>query len=348
MIELIEVEHSYGSTQVLQKVSLRLETGQVGCVLGESGCGKTTLLRCIAGFETISGGEIRTGHKLLSSVGQHVAAEQRRIGMVFQDYALLPHLTVLQNVAFGLHELGSTERTKRSRDMLERVRLQEMAQRYPHELSGGQQQRVAIARALAPQPDLLLMDEPFSNLDGAMRNRLGEEVRELLNALGATALIVTHDHHDAFAMSDVAGVLHRGALRQWSRTYDLYHSPADRYVADFVGRGAWLGGVVRGAGEIETSLGTFSGQLRESCADGTRVQLLLRPDDVIHVDDSDLRARVLSRRFRGSDYLYELSLSDGQRLLSLVPSHHDHAVGETIGIRINPLHLVAFPDESSG
>lgn len=345
MIELLEIEHSYGDTKVLQKVSLKLESGQIGCVLGPSGCGKSTLLRCIAGFEVISGGQIRTDRETLNAANRHLPAELRRIGMVFQDYALLPHLTVLNNVAFGLHQQNSEQRRRRSMDMLERVRLAELAQRYPHELSGGQQQRVAIARALAPQPELLLMDEPFSNLDGGMRARLGQEVKDLLNGLGATALIVTHDHHDAFAMSDVAGVLHDGKLKQWSRTYDLYHKPEDRYVADFVGRGVWLPGVVSGNNEVNIEFARVRGDLPADLAAGTRVDFLLRPDDVVHDDASELTAEVVSRRFRGSEFLYELALASGQRLLSSVPSHHDHAIGEQIGFRLETDHLVVFPAE---
>ncbi len=187
------------------------------------------------------------------------------------------------------------------------------------------------------------MDEPFSNLDGAMRSRLGLEVRQLLNSLGATALIVTHDHHDAFAMSDVAGVLHEGRLRQWSSTYDLYHRPADRIVADFVGRGVWLPGVVRGRDQVDIELGLVSGQISKEVANGTRVNLLLRPDYVVHDDDSRLTAEVISRQFRGSEFLYELALPSGQRLLSAVPSHHDHAVGEHIGIRLETDHMVVLP-----
>ncbi len=348
MIELVGIEHSYGATAVLRQVSLKLEAGQIGCVLGPSGCGKTTLLRCIAGFESISGGEIRTSNAVLSSATEHVPAESRHIGMVFQDYALLPHLTVLQNVAFGLHRSGKDERKQRALDMLERVRLQELSARYPHELSGGQQQRVAIARALAPQPELLLMDEPFSNLDVGMRGSLGREIKELLNALGATALIATHDHHDAFSMGDVAGVLNAGKLSQWSSTYDLYHQPADRFVAEFVGRGVWLPGVVSGRNEVEIELGHARGHVREALEAGSHVELLLRPDDVVHDDDSELKAKVISRRFRGSEFLYELALPSGRQVLSSVPSHHDHSVGEYIGIRLETEHMVVFPARESG
>ncbi len=341
MLELLSVSYSIGGESILEGLGLSLERGRIGCLLGPSGCGKTTALRCIAGFERPDAGRILAGGRELSGPGRHVAPEARRIGMVFQDYALMPHLDVAGNVGFGLRRGGEAD--SRIREMLAIVGLEGLERRYPHELSGGQQQRVALARALAPRPELLLMDEPFSNLDALLRERLAAEVREILKALGTTALVVTHDHHDAFSVADDVGVMRRGRLLQWDTAYNIYHRPADRFVAGFVGQGVWLRGVVSSADSVALALGEATGSMTERLAAGTEVDLLLRPDDVVHDDTAALKARVVGRRFRGPQFLYELETADGQRLLSAVPSHHDHAVGEMIGIRIQTDHMVVFP-----
>jgi iron(III) transport system ATP-binding protein len=343
MLRLVDVSYRYGAEPVLDGVSLELERGHIGCLLGPSGSGKTTLLRCIAGFEPVHGGAIYAGAVELSSATHQIPAEQRRIGMVFQDYALLPHLDVLRNVAFGLHRLAAEERRARALKCLQQVGLETLAHRFPHELSGGQQQRVAIARAMAPEPDLLLMDEPFSNLDASLRQSLSRELRGLLKALGATALVATHDHHDAFAMADDVGVLDHGRLLQWDTAYRLYHRPADRFVADFVGNGVWLPGRIVGSDTVETETGTLSGTLQTPMPVGATVDVLLRPDDVLLDDTSPLRARLAAKQFKGSTFLYELSLGSGTHLLASVASHHDHAVGASIGIRLETKHMVVFP-----
>jgi iron(III) transport system ATP-binding protein len=218
-------------------VSLGLAAGQIGVLIGPSGCGKTTLLRAVAGLEPLAGGRIRMDGRLLGDAvdGTQVPAESRRIGMVFQDYALFPHLSVADNVAFGVQDLPRTERSARVQRMLELVGLSQAARRAPHQLSGGQQQRIALARALAPGPRLLLLDEPFSNLDVDLRERLAHEVRGILKETGTTALFVTHDQLEAFALGDVIGVMQRGRLEQWDDAYTLYHRPATRFVAQFIG-----------------------------------------------------------------------------------------------------------------
>lgn len=342
MLEISNLSHDFDGDATLADVSLRLDAGRIGCILGPSGSGKTTLLRCIAGFERPSGGEIIAAGKPLDRPGHHVPPEQRRIGMVFQDYALLPHLNVLRNVMFGLRKLSRDESRRRATEMLERVDLAGFADRFPHQLSGGQQQRVAIARALAPGPSLLLMDEPFSNLDAGMRNSLGREIRDLLRELQATTLIVTHDHHEAFALADDAGVLEAGRLLQWDTVYQLYHRPVNRYVADFIGQGAWLRGRVMEQNVVVTELGPVTGSMKRSLPAGTVVDLLLRPDDVVHDDASPMQAKVIEKSFRGSEFLYTLELASGSRVISSVPSHHDHRDGEMIGIRLETDHVVVF------
>lgn len=355
LLELHNVAYAYGHRKVVEGLSFRLEPGVIGCLLGPSGCGKTTVLRCIAGFEHVSGGAIRLNGDLVSSTDVHLPAERRRIGMVFQDYALFPHLTVSENIAFGLRGIGAGQQQARVDALLNTVGLAGEGRKYPHELSGGQQQRVALARALAPRPRLLLLDEPFSNLDVDLRERLALEVRGILKAEETTAILVTHDQHEAFAIADEIGVMHEGHIQQWDVPYNLYHRPANRFVADFVGQGVFLPGEVLSASRIQIELGTLpSAMLVGGNADeiakerGSRVSVLLRPDDVIHDDASDLQAEVVAKAFRGAEFLYTLKLASGVQVLSLVPSHHNHAIGERIGIRLDVDHVVAFHTSETG
>jgi iron(III) transport system ATP-binding protein len=342
MLQLSDLAIRLGDRTVVENLSLDLQVGEIGCLLGASGCGKTTVLRAIAGFEKPAAGRIVLAGKEVSSAAKMLPPEQRQIGMVFQDYALFPHLTVAGNIAFGLRGLGKTEQTTRVADALKLVGLDHVEQRYPHELSGGQQQRVALARALAPRPQLLLMDEPFSNLDVELRERLGQEVRAILKAAGMTAILVTHDQREAFAVADKVGVMTEGHIRQWATPYDLYHQPLDRFVADFVGEGVLLPGIVAAGGKVEFELGIVHGKMPENCCMGCVADVLVRPDDVLHDDASSMKARVLAKAFRGAQFLYTLALPSGQKVLSLVPSHHNHALGEDIGIRLEIDHVIAF------
>jgi len=346
LLELQQLSHAYGGHTVVHDLSLHLAPGTIGCLLGPSGCGKTTVLRCIAGFERPDAGLIRVGSALVSGPGQHMPTERRQIGMVFQNYALFPHLKVGANIAFGLQAMPSAARDKRVDELLDLVGLPTQSNKYPHELSGGQQQRVALARALAPRPRLLLLDEPFSSLDVDLRERLASEVRTILRAEGTTAILVTHDQHEAFAMADEVGVMQHGRIEQWDTPYNLYHLPANRFVADFVGQGAFVPGEALDGGAIRIELG----MLRHPAAvaatrwkSGNLVTVLLRPDDIVHDDGSQVTAEVVGKAFRGAEFLYTLRLASGQLVLSLVPSHHDHAPGERIGIRLDVDHVIAFP-----
>ena len=342
-LELRELTRRFGATAAVERLSIALDAGRIGCLLGPSGSGKTTVLRCIAGFERPDAGEVLAGGERLAAPGVWVPPERRRIGMVFQDYALFPHLGVLANVGFGLRDGDRAARRRRALEMLELVGLADQADKLPHELSGGQQQRVALARALAPRPRLVLLDEPFSNLDAEVRMELAQQVRAALKAEGATALLVTHDQREAFAIADEIGVLRAGRLEQWDVPWKLYHSPATRFVADFVGEGSFIQGTVLGPGRVSTELGVIEGQLTHGQPAGTHVDLLLRPDDVIHDDESELRAEVVERVFRGAQFRYTLRLPSGATALSFAPSHHDHPIGERIGIRLDAQHLVGFP-----
>jgi iron(III) transport system ATP-binding protein len=343
-LEVRDLRFSYpGMPPVVEGFNLSLAEGEIGCLLGSSGCGKTTALRCIAGLEPVQGGEIRFRGEIVSRPGLNVPTEERRIGVVFQDYALFPHLDALDNVAFGLRALAKPDRRKRAAELLAMVGLPGSGAKYPHELSGGQRQRVALARALAPSPRLLLLDEPFSNLDGDLRERLSLEVRGILKAQGTTALLVTHDQNEAFAMADTVGVMRKGRIEQWDTAYNLYHRPASRFVADFVGEGAFIDGLASDSDGIDTVLGALKHCPGCELKPGMPVALLLRPDDIQHDDAAHLKAEVVKKAFRGAEFLYTLRLDDGKQLLSLVPSHHNHAVGEKIGIKLDVDHVVAFP-----
>ena len=240
LLALEKVQLAYdmpdGLHAVVNDFSLHLERGDIGCLLGASGCGKSTVLRAIAGFEPVRSGSISLGGVLLSSPSKLVAPELRRVGMMFQDYALFPHLTAAQNVAFGLRRQDKATQRARVAEMLELVALADAADSYPHELSGGQQQRIALARALAPAPELLLLDEPFSNLDVDTREHLAFEVREILRATGHTSLLVTHNQAEAFAIADKIGIMAAGALRQWDSPHQLQHQPQDDFVKEFIRR----------------------------------------------------------------------------------------------------------------
>jgi iron(III) transport system ATP-binding protein len=352
-VESIRVGYPVGRSvqEIVHGLSFALTRGEIGCLLGPSGCGKTTVLRAIAGFESLLDGRIALGGRELSSIRHTAAPETRQVGVVFQDYALFPHLSVWENIAFGLHKLGTTERKKRVDTLLAMVGLGSHARQYPHELSGGQQQRVALARALAPRPDLLLLDEPFSNLDVDLRERLALEVRDILKELGTTAILVTHDQHEAFAIADRIGVMQNGEIVQWDNAYNLYHRPGNRFVADFIGQGVFTRGTIDlPKQQVSIELGTLPlWQGVDVCATSDRnaaeVDVLLRADDVIHDDSSPLQAEVVRKAFRGAEFLYTLKLPSGQQLLALVPSHHDHAIGERIGIRLGADHVVTFPSE---
>ena len=329
-------------------VSLGLAAGQIGVLIGPSGCGKTSLLRAVAGLERVAGGSVAMDGRVLADTTTHVEPEQRRIGMVFQDYALFPHLSVRDNVLFGVQGLPRAEREARADDLLERVGLSHAARRAPHQLSGGQQQRVALARALAPRPQLLLLDEPFSSLDADLRERLAQDIRAVLQATGTTALFVTHDQLEAFAIGDVIGVMNRGRLEQWDDAYSLYHRPASRFVAEFIGHGVFAPGRIAVTAEgprVMTPLGPLADAAEcplPGAYAGDECDVLLRADDIVHDDAAPVKARIERKAFRGSEFLYTLCLASGERVLAHVPSHHDHHVGEWIGIRAVVDHVVTF------
>ena len=320
-------------------LALTVARGEIVALVGPSGCGKTTTLRLVAGFERPDAGAITiAGAVVADADGTFVAPEHRHVGVVFQDFALFPHLTVARNVGFGL--AAFPDRAARVREMLDLVGLADVAQRYPHQLSGGQQQRVAVARALAPEPALLLLDEPFSNLDADLRAQVRDVVRGAIRATRSTALFVTHDQEEALELADRVGVMATGRLQQVAPPDEIYHRPATRFVAEFLGAAVFLPGVVTADG-IETELGAISKPPRAVL--GGSVHVLVRPDDVAFVAASSGNAVLVERVFRGSEVRYTIELPSGLRLPSSQPSATTVPVGTRVRAQIQLDHVVAFP-----
>jgi iron(III) transport system ATP-binding protein len=313
----------HGWRAVVQELSLALPRGEIGALLGASGCGKTTALRAIAGFEPIAAGRIVLDGIELAGRGDALPPEQRRVGMMFQDYALFPHLDVAGNIGFGIHALASKSRDARVHELLELVGLEHAARTYPHELSGGQQQRVALARALAPRPSLLLLDEPFSSLDVQTRARLASELRSLLKATGTTSLLVTHDQAEAFAMADRVGVMAEGRLLQWDRPTCLYRQPAHREVATFIGRGMLVPlSLLHGGGDGD---------------------VLLRPGDLHPDPDGPLQGVLTAVTFRGPHFEGRVRLPDGSHIDVDLGVAEPPAIGGTLALRWQATSPIRFP-----
>lgn len=342
MLRLENIEARFGHHVIVDHLGFQLGEGEIGCLLGPSGCGKTTLLRTIAGFEAISSGHIELNQQTISTPQQQLPPEQRNVGMVFQDFALFPHLNVFDNIAFGIRKQSTQAQKARVRQLLEHVGLAAYEKRYPHQLSGGQQQRIALARALAPKPRLLLMDEPFSSLDAVLRESLANDMRQLIKDEGITALLVTHDQQEAFVMADRAGVMYQGKLLQWGTPYDLYHEPSHPFVANFIGQGVLLPGRVGSSSVVNTAIGELQCHCLSSQAVGDQVDVLIRPDDLIIDAQSPRRATIVAKGFRGAHFLYTVELADGSQLYCMTSSHQKHAIGEQIGLRLNMDHLVYF------
>jgi iron(III) transport system ATP-binding protein len=329
----------FGRTVAVDAATLSVEPGEILALLGPSGCGKTTFLRLVAGFERADAGTIVLAGRMVAGDGLFVAPERRRAGFVFQDYALFPHLSVDGNVGFGVDRDGRPERVART---LALVGLEGLGDRYPHELSGGQQQRVALARALAPGPSIVLLDEPFSNLDADLRVRVRGEVRGILRAAGATTVFVTHDQEEAFDIADRIAVMDHGRIEQLGRPEEIYHTPETRFVADFVGDADFLPAEVT-AERVVTELGSFA--LAGIAVAPGSAEIMLRPEDIRLVPSESAEAEVTGRRFQGPLSLSTVRLPTGRVVTGAHSSQEILPPGRRVEVRFQPDHLVLFRGE---
>ena len=343
LLNVQNVSASHQGVSILDDTSLSVAANDIVCLLGPSGCGKTTLLRCIAGLHKINQGSIEVENRIISTAHESIPPESRNIGMMFQDLALFPHLTIFDNVAFGIRKQAKAYINQQTQHVLDLVEINSNHyKKYPHELSGGQQQRVALARALAPKPSILLLDEPFSSLDPDLREQLATQVREILKHEKMTAMLVTHDQQEAFAVADWIGVMQAGKIVQFDSAYNIYHQPTSRFVADFVGLGNLIPATVLNEQSVETIFGELHGEIDPAFKQGEVVDLLVRPDDIPHDDNSRVTAIVEEKRFLGAEFLYTLRLPNNHCVLCYAPSHHDHEIGKPLGIGLDLEHLVCW------
>jgi iron(III) transport system ATP-binding protein len=324
MIRLESVSRRFGSVQAVERADLEVGRGEFVALLGPSGCGKTTLLRLIAGFEGPDEGTVRIGGKIVAGP-KWVAPEHRHVGMVFQDYALFPHLTVAANVGYGL---ARDSRTERVNEVLALVGLSGFGERYPHELSGGQQQRVALARALAPRPAVVLLDEPWSNIDSLLRASMRDELAAILRAAGVTVLLVTHDREEAFSIADRIALMRAGAIVQSGTPEDVYFTPVTEWAGQFVGAGNLVSGTLA-HGQVETPLGRFAALNGSPAA---RVRVLVRPELLELRPNADGEGEVVAREFRGHDVFYRVRLADGTIACSHRPSTEVIPMGARVSV----------------
>jgi iron(III) transport system ATP-binding protein len=336
VLELDGVEKRFGTEKVIEGLSLSVHEGEILTLLGPSGCGKTTTLRLIAGLDRPDGGRVALNDATVSGPDDFVVPEDRGVGVVFQEFALFPHLTAAENVAFGLEDWDADARDQRVADLLDLVGLEAQGESYPDELSGGQQQRVALARSLAPEPDVLLLDEPFSNLDVDLRVQMREEVRRILKETGVTAVSVTHDQEEAMSISDRVAVMNDGRIEQVGDPEQVFQQPESRFVAGFLGHASFLPGYVHGE-EVTTGLGPIPrGQINGLAGtyDRTRVDVLVRPDDIraAPVGDGAADGCVVARRYLGPTILYEVRLDDDTSVQCM--HNHDESIPLDTEVRI--------------
>ncbi|MCS6908973.1 MAG: ABC transporter ATP-binding protein [Anaerolineales bacterium] len=345
LIELRKVSKRFGSVEAVRELSLAVPRGSLFALLGASGCGKTTVLRLVAGLEKPDSGEVKLNGRTVAAPGVWVPPEARRVGMVFQDYALFPHLTVAANIAFPLNGVSSTDRRVRVAELMALVGLDGLGDRYPHQLSGGQQQRVALARALAPRPEIVLLDEPFSNLDAGLRQSMRAEVRDILRRAGATTIFVTHDQEEALSLADIVAVMNAGAIEQVGAPAELFALPATRFVAEFLGGSFFLPAVVTARG-VETEIGCAA--QGTAWPPGMEVDMLVRPDDLTLRVEPGGAARIESGVFRGDVYIYQVRLASGRMVRCFGPHFERYAPGTAVTVELTPGHpLACFPRQKT-
>ncbi|EAS43368.1 ABC transporter ATP-binding protein [Photobacterium profundum] len=333
----------YNGQPVLQNLSLPVEDNEIVCLLGASGCGKTTLLKAIAGLLPLESGGMTINGRVVVDETTWLPPEKRNIGMIFQDYALFPHLTVAENIAFGLKNWDKTRILAKIQEMLELVHLTKLDDRYPHQLSGGQQQRVAIARALACEPDLILLDEPFSNIDTQVRHGLIKEIRRIFKAQGVTAIFVTHSREEAFAFADRLAVMNNGIIEQFGTATDLYYRPSSRFVAEFLGTGSYLPATVKNDKHLFTPFGDIEFSSELTYRQDDNVEWLLRPQNLHVQPQVDGGGVIVEQQFMGDNCRYTVKYQ-GHSLV--VNSHLILNIGDKVAINVEPHEPVVFANAS--
>lgn len=350
VLELDGLTRSFGAETAVENLSLTVGEGELVTLLGPSGCGKTTMLRMIAGLEQPSAGTVKIAGKTVADGETFVTPEDRDVGLVFQDFALFPHLSVAENITFGIDDWEEGRQEERLQELLALVALEDHREKRPEELSGGQQQRVALARSLAPEPDILLLDEPFSNLDVRLRIEMRQEVRRILKEAGVTAVSVTHDQEEALSISDRVAIMNDGRLEQAGKPELVFENPESRFVASFLGRASFLTGRVRGD-KVETELGTLETKQLNGpvdAYDGARIDVLVRPDDLeaIPTNEATANGKIVHRQYNGPNFIYRVELDTGSSVRCL----HNHVQtfehGQSVAVSITADHQLAwYPTE---
>ena len=340
-LEIEDVSLSIEGNLILDNLSLNIDEHEIISLIGPSASGKSSLLRIIAGFENISSGKVKLNGLIVDDRSTIVQPQNRNIGIIFQDLALFPHLSCKDNIIFGITNYSENHKRQRLDRLCNLLDITSIKDKFPHEISGGQQQRIAIARALAPGPEILLLDEPFSALDEELKETLIHDVKNLLKEEKITTIVITHNIKEAFQLSDKIAFLDNKKIIQFDTAYNLYHKPYTKEIANFCGIGSFIKGTVIDNNHVSTILGDLSGDTSKYKV-GSNVSVMIRPDDIIHDDNSSQSAKVLEKIFFGSDFLYKLEISEGEKIFCYTPSHHNHAINEVIGIKPVIDHLILF------
>ena len=340
-LEIEDVSLSIEGTLILDNLSLNIDEHEIISLIGPSASGKSSLLRIIAGFENINSGKVKLNGLIVDDRSTIVQPQNRNVGIIFQDLALFPHLSCKDNILFGMTNYSADHKRQRLDRLCNLLDITSIKDKFPHEISGGQQQRIAIARALAPGPEILLLDEPFSALDEELKETLMHDVKNLLKEEKITTIVITHNIKEAFQLSDKIAFLDNKKIIQFDTAYNLYHKPNTKEIANFCGIGSFINGTVIDSNHVSTILGNLFGDTSKFKV-GSNVLVMIRPDDIIHDDDSPQSAKVLEKIFFGSDFLYKLELTQGEKIFCYTPSHHNHAINEIIGIKPVIDHLILF------
>ena len=347
-LEIKNVDFKVGGKTKVKNVSFSIEKeGDTICLLGPSGIGKTTILRTIAGLEKINNGSIKLNHNIISSKKLHIEPENRNISLAFQENSLFPHYNVEKNILIGTEKKSKKKTKINPKDVITFLNLKKILNKYPHEISAGEAQRASLARSLVSNPDLLLLDEPLSNVDQSFKEEIQVGLKKLLSQLKITTIIVTHDSYEAFYLGSKCGIILNQQLKQFDDPYNVYHFPNSKEVVNFLNRGILIPAKVTGENSLENKdLGTIKGNFIKHYPKGSNVQLLLQPEDLEHDDKSNLKLEVVDRKFRGTNFIYTLKTLSKTLIPVFVHSHHihQHEVDEKFGIKrpINIDHIVCF------